>query len=910
MFRFLGFVGLYTGLRRHQRQFGNLALRSFFGGVDSHSMNSHVHGIISSYIANFSLPSQSLSFCYCKRRFCSIRNKSPLLVLNHYFHLSIYISRQFSMMAAQESPPYIPQNPQEVATLVRNLESGLKKGKSQYRQKQRDFSCKKATFRILGSDDVDVDSWRFQDWDYKRDDLPTYARGLFTYKRKDGTPEIAIRGYDKFFNVEEVNDTKWRNVEARTKGPYELSVKENGCIIFISGLENDVLLVCSKHSTGPRGDVNISHAVTGEKWIDKHLATVGKTRRELAGELRSKNITAVAELCDDSFEEHVLAYDEKSSGLYLHGINLNLPEFATYPGYLVHKFADEWGLLKAEYLIKEDIETVKTFLDGCAETGSWNGRDTEGFVIRCQKQEAGSYVNWFFKYKFEEPYLMYRQWREATKAIISGKAPKYKKHKQITDEYLLYARKQLAKTPGLGKAYNANHGIIALRDGFLNGRGLKGSDIIRQEHAASGTDLHNVINNLILVPLATIGCGKTTVAVALAKLFDWGHIQNDNITGQKGRPRQFAVQVTNSLAEHPVVIADRNNHQKRERKQLFDDIGPVVQGVRFVALHYVHNQNLSEVRKVTQQRVLERGDNHQTIQAGTKSREEIISIMEGFLHRFQPLDSTSEPDDAFDEVIDLDISASSRDNLETVVKALHEAYPKLVPDLPSPSDLDGAIAAALNEYEPLLKHDLSFQSKNKNIGPKNSRDNQSNSSVQSKEPKIEYFCLKVPTTQVLTSLKSTFQSQNPTASKFYLQLQQTHRIQAAFHVTLMHRASIPQHGDLWNHLTSLHSTASGKQQGTKDPLLGKCRVQLERVVWDKRVMCIVARISDQGWETVNAVTHITIGTADSNIKPKESNMLLEKWLQNGANEETGIGELLLKGENEVLAEARAVFGFR
>jgi tRNA ligase len=263
-----------------------------------------------------------------------------------------------------------------------------------------------------------------------------------------------VRGYDKFFNVGEVHETKWENVVHRTQGPYELSVKENGCIIFISGLEDGTLLVCSKHSTGVRQDTEVSHAVAGERWVEQHLAAVGKTTKDLARELRSRNVTAVAELCDDSFEEHVLAYDKTTAGLYLHGINLNLPEFATYPGPLVHKFADEWGLKKAEFLMKDDINAVKIFLDGCAETGSWNGRDTEGFVIRCQTRAGNGnsgFHDWFFKYKFEEPYLMYRQWREATKAVIAGKAPKFKKHKKITEGVLTLRKKAAGAESWSGK---------------------------------------------------------------------------------------------------------------------------------------------------------------------------------------------------------------------------------------------------------------------------------------------------------------------------------------------------------------------------------------------------------------------------------------------------------------------------
>ena len=806
--------------------------------------------------------------------------------------------------------PYAPQNVSEVASLIQGLEVCAKKDSN---SKSRATS-KKHTYPVPGTP-YSVDSWQFRDWDYKRRDLPTYARGLFTYRRGDGSPEIAVRGYDKFFNVGEVHETNWSNVEDMTKGPYELSVKENGCIIFLAGLEGDHLLVCSKHSTGARQDADLSHAVAGEKWVDRHLRTVGKTRAELARELRRRNVTAVAELCDDQFEEHVLAYEPKDSGLYLHGINLNLPEFATYHGNLVHQFADDWGFKKAQYLIKNDLESMKQFLEYCAETGSYDGRDTEGFVIRCERKIHGSngdFHDWFFKYKFEEPYLMYRQWRECTKAIISGKPPKYKKHKKITEEYLLYARRQFAQNPGLGQEYNKNHGIIGMRDGFLTERGLKGSDIIRQEEQEDESS-ESVSRNVLLLPIASIGCGKTTVALALTKLFDWGHVQNDNITGKANRPKQFTSQICSALATYPVCIGDRNNHQRRERKQIIDDVLGYIPEARFVALQYVHDpkpEMLPSIRKITQDRIFARGDNHQTIQAGSKSRQEIISIMEGFLNRFEPVNAQAEPDDAFDEIIDLDVAASSRENLETVVSALHHRYPRIIKSMPSPADLDSAIEAALNDYKPDIKHDLSFKS-NKNDKNKgsvsSSRQAHANAVPQPpKPPKLEYFCVRLPTTTILSILSTAFSHASPESARLYHQIQNSRRIQPAFHITLMHRASIALKPELWQHLSSLHATAVTHSAQTSaptfDPILGKCRIRLERVVWDDRVMCIVARILDEGWECVNEVAHVTIGTANQTIKPKESNDLLDKWL----GEEGGVQEKEIDGFVEVCGEVRAV----
>lgn len=796
------------------------------------------------------------------------------------------------------------QDPHGVAELVKALESA----KNSKGRGRAGFQCKKSTFQVAGSDNISVDSWRFRDWDYKRDDLPTYARGLFTTRTKDNRPEIVIRGYDKFFNVDEVRDTQWRNVETRTKGPYELSVKENGCIIFMSGLEDGTLLVCSKHSTGTRSDVNLSHAQAGQRWAEKHLASVGKTTKDLAQELRRMNVTAVAELCDDSFEEHVLDYPPDMAGLYLHGMNFNLPEFATLSGPEVHEFADTWGFKKAQYVIIQDLEEVKRFLQKCAETGSWDGRDTEGFVIRCKMREKDRepYRDWFFKYKFEEPYLMYRQWREATKAVIAGKPPRYKKHKQITDEYLLYARRQLAKNPKLGKEYNLNHGIIAMRDGFLAEIGQKGSDIIAQERLEGGEEADDEVrSNVVLVPVASIGCGKTTVARALVKLFGVGHVQNDDIKGMKGRARQFTLAVTNNFPQHKVVIADRNNHQRRERKQIFDDVSSVVHEARFVALHYVHDPKdrmLPEIRKVTRKRVLDRGDNHQTIHADTKGHEEIAGIMEGFLQRFEGVDPHHEPDSNFDEVIDLDVTASSLENLETVIPHLYNAYPKLLGEqMPSHQEMEDAIAWAMDNTV-TLKHDLGFKPNRKNK-QSNSRDQENRNpdhelTTDQVLKRIEYFSIPVSTTVITSLLGSLFHNASVEDAKMYKELKKSRRLQSEFHVTLVHRASSRSEPGIWSRYIDQYTQvlSTMKQENNQKELsLGAARIRLERIVWDTKVMALVVRIlpseqhqgtnGDGSWPCANATPHITIGTTSPDIKPVESNDLLRRWLEGDESQE-------------------------
>lgn len=783
--------------------------------------------------------------------------------------------------------PYCEQDPQQNAEVIRALSD--KKG----------FKAKKSTFKIPGSSDgITVDSWRFQDWDYKKPNLPTYARGLFTTKNRRNDHEIAVRGYDKFFNVGEVSDTRWENIKRKTRGPYELTLKENGCIIFISGLEDETLLVCSKHSTGDRSDVEVSHASAGERWVEQQLATVGKTRQEFARELRRRNVTAVAELCDDEFEEHILAYGPDKAGLYLHGINVNVPEFMTYSSQLVQQFADEWGFRKIGLQVFDDVDTVKNFLDQVAESGAHEGRDVEGFVIRCgisSKRDQTTYNDWFFKYKFEEPYLMYRQWRECTKALIAGKPPKFRKHAKITEEYLLYARQRLAKDPKLGKLYNQNHGIISLRDDFLAYKNLKGSDAANIENGPEN-DTSNVSGDVVLVPIATIGCGKTTVGVALTHLFGWGIIQNDNIQG-KNRPTRMIEAVMSLLLEHPVVIADRNNSERREREQIIKDVLLQHKNARLVALNFAHG-DIDEIRRVTRDRVLKRGDNHQTIQAASDEKK-VIGIMENFISRFQPCDQEGSPDNGFDLVIDLDPTQESRVNVETVITELRKKYPSLIPNLPSAEDIDSAVNSAIEDYTPNLKHKIPDRT--------NKREQRRPEIQQSNDPKkrkpLEYMSISIPAKEVNVALESAFRGVDPQAQRFYKQLQQTRRIQPLFHVTLMHRVSAKQHPELWQRYVALEAESQ-----SVDGKVGECEVMLERVVFDERIMAIVVRLVDQTdkWTCVNKVAHVTVGTRDDGVKPKESNDLLAQWLKVGSGGDTGIGERVFEGKPTLKGTVRGV----
>lgn len=257
------------------------------------------------------------------------------------------------------------------------------------------------------------------------------------------------------------------SIELFSSSPYLLTFKENGCIIFIAALSPNELVVTSKHAlesikaqpgqtalpssailigvdedagevedlVATAGDSQsrfISHAAKGEQWLSIHLQKVGRTKQELAAELWRRGETAVAELCDDTFEEHVLAYPPERSGLHLHGLNANTVDFKTRSMQDVEAFAVEWGFIPTRYITMNTMQEVYEFTEQIGATGMYQGEAIEGFVVRtampASPVPSGNgavsppykpHQTWFYKVKFDEPYLMYRDWRELAKKMIA-----------------------------------------------------------------------------------------------------------------------------------------------------------------------------------------------------------------------------------------------------------------------------------------------------------------------------------------------------------------------------------------------------------------------------------------------------------------------------------------------------------
>ncbi|AGO13246.1 AaceriAFR099Cp [[Ashbya] aceris (nom. inval.)] len=779
----------------------------------------------------------------------------------------------------------------DVKQLVAELEAASQLGK---RGQAKKLPC---TLKYSGSK---VNSWRFNEWDYGKNNIrmPCCARGLFITDDAE-KPEIVARGYDKFFNVEEIAATAWKELEQNTKGPYEVTLKENGCIIFIAGRPDGEIVVCSKHSTGSRDDVERNHAEAGEQFLLKQLEKAGVPVETLARELYAMNCTAVAEYCDDTFEEHIIQYTRDRAGLYLHGLNRNTREFQTLPMPEVKGIAEKYGFRMVDYFTKPDIGTLRSFLEQCSIKGSYNDQEVEGFVIRCRTRDGNAFL---FKYKFEEPYLLYRQWREATKDYISSGVRTYnfKKHRFITNKYLDYVIPILDQDPELRNQYVHGRGIIKLREMFLKDFGMTGFDIMNsktikelEQQYASELDKVDEHTKFIFIPVATVGCGKTTVALTLKNIFgdSWGHIQNDNIVAKDKSKLMRDALIFLKEDSARAVIVDRNNHMPFERKQLFEwlekmkgEYFPYNRTVKVVCLSFLSYNDVQAVREITKARITARGDNHQSIKALSEP-EKAVGILDGFLKRFRAVNATRNPDNLFDKIIQLNVleENSSLINARRILEELHATYPTLVPELPSDSVIEMAFKDAL-AYEPSFTKIIK-------------------SSPRKYKP--VYWGAELADPKIfINMLNALIVQKRPEYTRGILDIVEEARIQSSFHVTLIHSSSNrgnKDEKDMWAEYNKRYADYLKKpEHPPREPpkyieTTDFIKFSVTKILWDDKIMAVTVStdklIYDSTGKVVpmlkllNKYAHITIGIRKAGVEAKYSNELCAQFDEKHGEEE-------------------------
>lgn len=756
-----------------------------------------------------------------------------------------------------------------------------------------------------------IDNWKFREFDFFRrsDEMPCRARGLFTT-----STGIVARGYDKFYNYLELSPIKQKELQDQCEGPFNVSLKENGCIIFFAGLPDFTLLVCLKNVTG---DLNThpnrkpTHYEQGIILITRQLEKLGLSTRELGRELYENRLTAIAELCDDAYEEHVVSYPPDIAGLYLHGLNRNTKEFETLNMDTVANFADRWGFKKVYNRTFASFTEFMAYITEVNKTGCLNGHEIEGFVIRCKRQGK----SYFLKYKFKEPYGLYRQLREATTkcfGIDSNRnlrevASNFSSNKYVTFAYLEFAQKYFEENPEKLAKFHENIGILELRYAFLKFIGFGENDgkslvaLDGDEGFASRImeQLESSKTLYCLLTMAVPGCGKTTTLMTLSNLFpDWVLFQNDNYRNAG----EFYTDILKHFLNSQMVMVDRMNYRRKYRKEVFDSLSkyrnekaPDV-ALEHIGVNFLRLDNVC-VASIAENQLKKRGDNHQSLKAKSCPNAAISQLKNNLAGFEKPQLKLGEPnlpvlvkgsqlsgtDDMYSLVINVDIDGASPSltNAKIIYQQLRENISLLDKGDISELKWQAAFEAALN-YQPEFRKSVSNVSR-----------------------KPLYYALKVDHEPIVAHLSKAL-AENPT----WKAIQQNMRVQLSMHVTLAHADSVkndPAMKEAWQRLGREFAVKQKKKfTENSDPSSLQnvvADLTVEKIVVIEKVL-IALKVSATQFYTLkndklhriepitstNKYLHVTVGTRTNAIRPKESNTYLCQLYE----QEVGVGEYKFK----------------
>lgn len=222
------------------------------------------------------------------------------------------------------------------------------------------------------------------------------ARGLFVDTEKD---KVVARGYEKFFNVNEMEETKLEHLLQVFKGKITCYKKENGFLGIMSYVNGELFL--ASKSTNEGDYAQYFRNIFDKSNIDKE---------KLIEYLKQNDVSLTFEVIDIENDPHIIKYDE--SKIVLLDIIHNDYEFVREPYSEVQKLAK---LINCEckiiYIEFNDIREFHRWYLENTDEDNMKHEDIEGVVI-----ENGNIMT---KLKF--PYYKFWKFMRSLKEQASKK---------------------------------------------------------------------------------------------------------------------------------------------------------------------------------------------------------------------------------------------------------------------------------------------------------------------------------------------------------------------------------------------------------------------------------------------------------------------------------------------------------
>lgn len=210
------------------------------------------------------------------------------------------------------------------------------------------------------------------------DEQATKARGLFLDTEKF---KVVARSYDKFFNINQREETKFDALQRTLQFPVAAYVKENGFLGIVSWNEyTDDLFITSK--SDPEGEFS-------ECLRDMVYTKISKENLEkMKKYIKENDVSFVFECCDMEHDPHIIDYSE--SKLVLLDIVYNTLEFQKYNYEDMAHVGRDLGLTikKQAYELSTWQEFYDWYFEVLEEDYEYRDDKIEGFVI----EDASGYM--------------------------------------------------------------------------------------------------------------------------------------------------------------------------------------------------------------------------------------------------------------------------------------------------------------------------------------------------------------------------------------------------------------------------------------------------------------------------------------------------------------------------------------
>lgn len=210
------------------------------------------------------------------------------------------------------------------------------------------------------------------------DEQTVKARGLFLDTEKF---KIVARSYEKFFNINQREETKLDTLQRTLEFPVAAYVKENGFLGIVSWNEyTDDLFITSK--SDPEGEFS--------EWLrDMVYTKISEENLEkMKKYIKENDVSFVFECCDMEHDPHIIDYPE--SKLVLLDIVYNTMDFQKYNYEDMAHVGRDLGLTikKQAYELSTWQEFYDWYFEVLEEDYEYRGYKIEGFVI----EDANGYM--------------------------------------------------------------------------------------------------------------------------------------------------------------------------------------------------------------------------------------------------------------------------------------------------------------------------------------------------------------------------------------------------------------------------------------------------------------------------------------------------------------------------------------